>query len=384
MSLKIIWNDICAEKADAIVTPASRFPRIGVGLDKLIHKIAGPQLLEARKKLGNIGPGTVQASPAYALKAKTGAKWVIHALGPIWDENATVRDELILSGCYFRILCKAVELKCRTVSVPVMSSGKFGMPMDKALRIAVEAIETFLKAVPTLEVKLVGIDSDFMEIAQREFGKYCAASCFSAAKEIALRKELGRRRYDKMMDHCDQLTSDEEDPYFIRHSFEQSVNEKSFRELFRKLWEGRQAADRQARREARKAERAGRHVSRGGCEFVTSTEELAAATGISERSIRHFCSIRSGADRTTKDKIFALCVALRVSLEYAKALLATCGYRFDRRSPRDRLISEWIENGTGRVPLLNLKLVESQLPALDVEEKTRKAKRSAKDPRLKK
>ena len=46
MALRIIWNDILQEKADAIVTPASRNPRIGTGLDKLVHQVAGPELPE--------------------------------------------------------------------------------------------------------------------------------------------------------------------------------------------------------------------------------------------------------------------------------------------------------------------------------------------------
>jgi len=374
MSLKIIWNDICAEKADAIVTPASRFPRVGAGLDKLIHKVAGPRLLEARKKLGNIGPGKVQVSPAYGLKKTTGAKWVIHALGPIWDDTASVRDELILGGCYFRILCKATELKCRTVSVPVMSSGKFGMPMDKALRIAVETIETFLKAVPSLEVKLVGIDSDFIETAQREFGKYCVKSCFSATDEDLLRRELGDRRYHEKMDSCDKLTPAEEDPYFIRHSFECDVKEKSFRELFQKLWNRFRDAQRAALRAAKKSNRSGRYASIIGVDYVTSVRGLSVATGISERAIRYYCAGDGGADRTTKDKAIALCAALRLSLDYSKALLGTCGYRFEHKSPRDVFVRDWIAAGGGSATQLNEKLMANGFEPLDVDEKPRQMK----------
>ena len=74
MALRIIWNDILQEKADAIVTPASRNPRIGTGLDKLVHQVAGPELLEARKGLGNIGPGKVAVSYSFGLKKKTGTQ----------------------------------------------------------------------------------------------------------------------------------------------------------------------------------------------------------------------------------------------------------------------------------------------------------------------
>jgi len=241
----------------------------------------------------------------------------------------------------------------------------------------VEAIETFLKAFPSLTVKLVGIDSDFIGVAQKEFGKYCAKSCFSATKEALLRKELGDRRYDKNLDRCDELTPAEKDPYFVRYSLEKAVCEKSFKALFRALWDARKDADIERRQLAKKA---GRYNPRTGDEdlgLLTGAMALAQATGISYRAIRYFCADANGAEKTTKDKVFALCVALQVPLDYAKALLGTCGHRFDVSSPRDRLIKDWIVAGSGSVNKLNVLLEEKRLGHLDVAEKKRRVKSAA-------
>ena len=74
MAFEIIRNDITKVSADAIVNTANPRPRIGAGTDTAIHKAAGPELLEARKKIGDIRPGEVAVTPAFKLDAK----YVIH------------------------------------------------------------------------------------------------------------------------------------------------------------------------------------------------------------------------------------------------------------------------------------------------------------------
>ena len=68
MPFEIIRNDIAKVKADAIVNTANPEPRIGAGTDHAIHRDAGPQLLEARKQIGNIAPGDAAITPAFNLK----------------------------------------------------------------------------------------------------------------------------------------------------------------------------------------------------------------------------------------------------------------------------------------------------------------------------
>ena len=80
MSYEIIRNDITKVKADAIVNTANPRPLIGSGTDKAIHSAAGPELLAARKQIGEIEVGSVGVTPAFQLDAKI----VIHAVSPAW------------------------------------------------------------------------------------------------------------------------------------------------------------------------------------------------------------------------------------------------------------------------------------------------------------
>lgn len=187
MALEIIWNNIINETCDVIVTPASPKAHIGSGLDAVIHKAAGAKLLAARKKLGPIGPGIVKVTDSYDLKRKPcGARHVIHALGPLFCGELDGTERPLLLGCYLQVLCTVASLGAKTVAMPVMSSGKFGMPMDLALDVAVEAIQLFLQTRPDMTVKLVGIDSDFREYALSRYRKFVIEK-FDAVREEVYR-----------------------------------------------------------------------------------------------------------------------------------------------------------------------------------------------------
>ena len=81
MPFEIIRNDITLMRCDAIVNSANPRPIVGLGTDSAIHHAAGPELLAARQKIGNLMPGEAAITPAFRLKAK----YVIHTVGPVWD-----------------------------------------------------------------------------------------------------------------------------------------------------------------------------------------------------------------------------------------------------------------------------------------------------------
>ena len=83
MPLRIIRNDITKVAADAIVNTANPQPCIGAGTDHAIHEAAGPALLEARKEIGEIAPGSSVATPAFGLPAK----YVFHTVSPVWRDG---------------------------------------------------------------------------------------------------------------------------------------------------------------------------------------------------------------------------------------------------------------------------------------------------------
>ena len=140
MPFQIIRNDITKVKADVIVNTANPKPVIGGGTDSAIYKAAGEEkLLAERQKIGHIARGKMAVTPAYDLKAK----YIIHTVGPIWEGGSKGEFD-ILRSCYRKPLEKAAELGCESVAFPLIATGVYGFPKDKALQIAMSEISSFL------------------------------------------------------------------------------------------------------------------------------------------------------------------------------------------------------------------------------------------------
>jgi O-acetyl-ADP-ribose deacetylase (regulator of RNase III) len=150
MAFEIIRNDITRVRADAIVNAANPHPVVGAGTDTAIHKAAGPELLEARRAIGDIAPGDSAETPAFGLKAK----YVIHAVGPVWRGGNDHEPEL-LYGAYYRALELAKENSCASIGFPLISAGIFGYPLEKAWEVAVKACRDFLAAHPDYDIDIV-------------------------------------------------------------------------------------------------------------------------------------------------------------------------------------------------------------------------------------
>ena len=141
MPFSIIRNDITKVAADAIVNTANPQPVIGAGTDSAIYKAAGAELLLAeRRKIGAIHPGEAAVTPAFALPAK----YIIHTVGPAWRGGEAGEFET-LASCYRKSLLLAKQLGCESVAFPLISTGTYGFPKDKALSVAMEEIEAFLQ-----------------------------------------------------------------------------------------------------------------------------------------------------------------------------------------------------------------------------------------------
>lgn len=163
MPLEIVRNDITKMKVDAIVNSASPSPVVGFGVDSAIHQAAGPKLLEARKASGYIDVGTAVLTKAFGLDAK----YVIHTVGPVWDEGKSGEIEIV-KCCYKNSLEIAIRNNCKSIAFPLISTGTFGFPKDKALQAAISAIGEFLLA-HDLQVYLVVYDRKSFLLSEKLF-----------------------------------------------------------------------------------------------------------------------------------------------------------------------------------------------------------------------
>ncbi len=152
--IKIIKGDITALNVEAIVNAANPSVMGGGGVDHAIHRGAGPELKEACRPLRGCHTGFAKITPGFNLTAK----YVIHAVGPVWN-NGTNAEEQLLASAYRTSLEVAVENNIKTIAFPSISTGAYRFPFEKATKIARDTINVFLAKNTTLiEVTIVAFD----------------------------------------------------------------------------------------------------------------------------------------------------------------------------------------------------------------------------------
>lgn len=145
--LELVIGDITQEETDAIVNAANPTLLGGGGVDGAIHRAAGPELLEECKKLGGCAPGDAKITKGYRLKAK----YVIHAVGPVYKKEGAKAPELLRSA-YRRSLELASEHGIHSIAFPSISTGAYGYPVEEAAPIALKAVADYLKDHPEIEL----------------------------------------------------------------------------------------------------------------------------------------------------------------------------------------------------------------------------------------
>ena len=329
MPFEIVRNDITNMRVDAIVNTANPRPVIGLGVDSAIHEKAGPQLLTARQEIGHIDMGCAAITPAFQLAAK----YVIHTVGPVWD-GGSYGEEDLLRSCYDNSLGLAVEHGCQSIAFPLISTGNYGFPKDKALQIAISAFSEFLLE-HEMQIYLVVFDQTSYKLSEKLFQGVASyidqhyVDAWQMATYAAEAPRINRRRWE--IDRCETMAMRECAPCASKAmSLEDMLKQADagFTETLLKL-----------------IDQTGKKDS-----------EVYKKANISKQ---HFSKIRNNPNyKPTKPTAIALALALELDLEATKDLIGRAGYALTNSSKFDLIIRYFIEQGNYNVVEINMALYE--------------------------
>jgi O-acetyl-ADP-ribose deacetylase len=154
-TIQLVQGDITKQEVDAIVNAANSTLLGGGGVDGAIHRAGGPAILEECRRLGGCETGDAKATTAGDLPAR----YVIHAVGPVWNGGEHGEDEL-LASCHRRSIEIAAELGCRSIAFPAISTGAYRFPVSRAARVALDATREALERHAEIETVRFVLFSD--------------------------------------------------------------------------------------------------------------------------------------------------------------------------------------------------------------------------------
>ena len=165
--IEVLKADITTLAVDAIVNAANTSLLGGGGVDGAIHRAAGPELFDECYSLGGCATGQSKITKGHRLPAK----FVIHAVGPVWSGGERGEAEL-LASCYRSCFAIARERGLRSMAFPAISCGVYRFPLEQAVKIAVgETVAELISSDQIQKVIFACLGNDVYEAYRREVDK---------------------------------------------------------------------------------------------------------------------------------------------------------------------------------------------------------------------
>ena len=352
MPFQIIRNDITKVTADAIVNTANPEPIIGGGTDWAIHNAAGPELLEARKKIGDIDVGESVATPAYGLSAS----YVIHTVSPIWIDGQHQEEEW-LRKAYDSALELAAVLGCRSIAFPLMATGTYEFPHDLALAVAIRAFTDFLMD-HSMQIYLVLFSAAAVDVA---------GSIFDDLKSFIDDNYVSEKNEEEyLIDNLPPGYYDRRDEAIRRRRREREAIKYNLSDTF--------AAPSMAPIPASSGyssiEDALKQHESSFSEYlldllIEMDKKNSEVYKRAEVSKQLFSKILNNKDyQPTKSTVIQLAIGLELDLTQTQKLLEKAGYALTRSSKTDLVVQYFIDKKMYSVTLINEALYDCGLPLL--------------------
>lgn len=165
--IHVIMGDITKMEVDAIVNAANSSLMGGGGVDGAIHRAGGPAILEECRQIVARQGRCATGEAVITTGGNLPSKYVIHTVGPVWN-GGHQNEEQLLANAYRNSLKLAIENGVKTIAFPNISTGVYSFPKEKAAKIAVDTVNSFLASDTRIEkVYFVCFDQQNYELYQR-------------------------------------------------------------------------------------------------------------------------------------------------------------------------------------------------------------------------